>query len=293
MNDETVSPLRRRMIEDMKIRGFSEKTRSDYVRHVKAFAVFFGCSPHRAGPEDLRRYHLHLAASGVGSASINSAVSALRFFFKVTLGRPGVTELMPFIREPQRLPVVLSGSEVAALLRATAGPKYRAALSVAYGAGLRASEVTALKIGDIDSARMTIRVEQGKGRKDRFALLSPCLLTLLRAWWREARPRGWLFPGRDAGQPLTTRQLNRACHQAAEAAGLAKRVSMHTLRHSFATHLLEQKTDVRVIQALLGHKKLETTARYTQVALKTIAAVRSPLEDLVGDLEDERSPLPG
>jgi site-specific recombinase XerD len=293
MTDEPISPLRRRMIEDMKIRGFAEKTRSDYVRQVKAFALFLGRSPHRAGPEDLRRYHLHLATSGVGSPSINSAVSALRFFFKVTLGRPGVTELMPFIREPQRLPVVLSPDEVAALLRATAGPKYRAALSVAYGAGLRASEVTALKIGDIDSARMTIRVEQGKGRKDRFALLSPILLTILRAWWQEARPRGWLFPGRDPGQPLTTRQLNRACHQAADAAGLAKRVSMHTLRHSFATHLLEQKTDVRVIQVLLGHKKLEMTARYTQVARKTIGEVRSPLDYLVRDLEDERSPLPG
>ena len=293
MNDEPISPLRRRMIEDMKIRGFSEKTRSDYVRHVKAFALFLGRSPHRAGPEDLRRYHLHLAASGVGSPSINSAVSALRFFFKVTLGRPEVTEPMPFIREPQRLPVVLSPDEVARLLRATAGAKARAALSVAYGAGLRASEVTALKIGDIDSARMTIRVEQGKGRKDRFALLSPVLLTILRAWWQEARPRGWLFPGRDPGQPLTTRQLNRACHQAAEAAGLAKRVSMHTLRHSFATHLLEQKTDVRVIQVLLGHKKLETTARYTQVALKTIGEVKSPLEYLVRDLAEERSPLPG
>ena len=293
MNDEPVSPLRRRMIEDMKIRGFSEKTRSDYVRHVKAFALFLGRSPHRAGPEDLRRYHLHLAASGVGSPSINSAVSALRFFFKVTLGRPGVTEPMPFIREPQRLPVVLSPDEVARLLRATAGLKVRAALSVAYGAGLRASEVTALKIGDIDSARMTIRVEQGKGRKDRFALLSPVLLTILRAWWQEARPRGWLFPGRDPGQPLTTRQLNRACHQAAEAAGIGKRVSMHTLRHSFATHLLEQKTDVRVIQVLLGHKKLETTARYTQVALKTIGEVKGPLESLVRDLAEERSPLPG
>ena len=293
MTDEPISPLRRRMIEDMKIRGFSEKTRSDYVRHVKAFATFFGRSPHLAGPEDLRRYHLHLVASGVGSPSINSAVSALRFFFKVTLGRPEVTEPMPFIREPQRLPVVLSPEEVAALLRATAGSKYRAALSVAYGAGLRASEVTALKTGDIDSARMTIRVEQGKGRKDRFALLSPVLLTILRAWWQEARPLGWLFPGRDAAQPLTTRQLNRACHQAAEAAGLAKHVSMHTLRHSFATHLLEQRTDVRVIQVLLGHKKLETTARYTQVALKTIGAVRSPLEELVRDLQDERSPLPG
>ena len=293
MNDEPVSPLRRRMIEDMKIRGFSEKTRSDYVRHVKAFALFLGRSPHRAGPEDLRRYHLHLAASGVGSPSINSAVSALRFFFKVTLGRPGVTELMPFIREPQRLPVVLSPDEVARLLRATAGPKYRTALSVAYGAGLRASEVTALKIGDIDSARMTIRVEQGKGRKDRFALLSPVLLTILRAWWQEARPRGWLFPGRDPGQPLTTPQLNPASHHAAEAAGLGKRVSMHTLRHSFATHLLEQKTDVRVIQVLLGHKKLETTARYTQVALKTIGEVKGPLESLVRDLAEERSPLPG
>ena len=293
MNDEPISPLRRRMIEDMKIRGFAEKTRSDYVRHVKAFALFLGRSPHRAEPEDLRRYHLHLATSGIASPSINSAVSALRFFFKVTLGRPGVTELMPFIREPQRLPVVLSPDEAAALLRATAGPKYRAALSVAYGAGLRASEVTALKIGDIDSARMTIRVEQGKGRKDRFALLSPVLLTILRAWWQEARPRGWLSPGRDPGQPLTTRQLNRACHQAAEAAGLAKRVSMHTLRHSFATHLLEQRTDVRVIQVLLGHKKLETTARYTQVARKTIGEVRSPLEYLVRDLAEERSPLPG
>jgi site-specific recombinase XerD len=292
MTDETLSPLRRRMIEDMKIRGFAAKTQADYIRHVKTFAVFLGRSPHRAEHEDLRRYHLHLATSGIGSPSINSAVSALRFLFTVTLGRRGVTELMPFIREPQRLPVVLSPDEVAALLRATAGPRYRAALSVAYGAGLRASEVTALKIGDIDSARMLIRVEQGKGAKDRFALLSPCLLTILRAWWQEARPRGWLFPGRDPGQPLTTRQLNRACHQAAEAAGIGKRVSMHTLRHSFATHLLEQKTDVRVIQVLLGHKKLETTARYTQVALKTIGEVRSPLEFLVRDLEDERSPPP-
>lgn len=293
MTDEPISPLRRRMIEDMKIRGFSERTRTGYIRHVKAFALFLGRSPHRAEAHDLRRYHLHLVASGLGSPSINAAVSALRFFFKVTLGRPAVTEPMPFIREPQRLPVVLSPEEVAALLRAVAGAKYRAALSVAYGAGLRASEVTALKIGDIDSARMTIRVEQGKGRKDRFALLSPSLLAVLRAWWQQERPRGWLFPGRDAAQPLTTRQLNRACHQAAEAAGIAKRISMHTLRHSFATHLLEQKTDVRVIQVLLGHKKLETTARYTQVTMKTIGAVNSPLDALLRDLEEERSPLPG
>lgn len=248
---------------------------------------------YRTGPEDLRRYHLHVVENGVGAPSINSAVSALRFFFKVTLGRPEVTEPMPFIREPKRLPVVLSMDELAALLRATAGSKYRAALSVAYGASLCASEVTALKVGDIDGTRKTIRVEQGKGRKDWFALLSPVLLGILRAWWQEARTLGWPFPGRDPGQPLTTRQLNRACHQAAEAAGIPKRVSMHTLRHSFATHLLEQKADVREIQVLLGHKKLETTARYTQVALKTLGEVKSPLEYLVRNLAEKRSPLPG
>ena len=291
MIDETVSPLRRRMIEDMTIRGFTAKTQHDYIRHVRSFAAFLGRSPRKANAEDLRRYHLHLASSGIAGPSMNSAVSALRFFFKVTLGRRDVTELMPFIREPQRLPEVLSLEEMAELLRAAPGLKYRAALSVAYGAGLRASEVIALKIGDIDSARMLIRVEQGKGRKDRFVMLSPRLLKILRAWWKEARPRGWLFPGRDPGQPLTTRQLNRACHDAAEAAGIGKRVSMHILRHSFATHLLEQKTDVRVIQVLLGHKKLETTARYTRVALKTIGEVKSPLEYLAQD-RDPPGPSP-
>jgi site-specific recombinase XerD len=188
---------------------------------------------------------------------------------------------MPFVREPRKLPVVLSPEEVARLLQAAPGLKYRAALSVAYGAGLRANEVISLKIGDIDSTRMVIRVEQGKGHKDRYVMLSGHLLELLRVYWKVARPQGWLFPGQNSVNPLTTRQLNRACHAAAQLAGIDKRVSLHTLRHSFATHLLEQKVDIRVIQVLLGHKKLDTTALYSQVATRTIREVTSPLEQLV------------
>jgi site-specific recombinase XerD len=176
---------------------------------------------------------------------------------------------------------VLSPEQVARLLDAAPSLKYKAALSVAYGAGLRASEITSLKVEDVDSTRMVIRVEQGKGRKDRYVMLSPYLLDLLRAWWRSARPQGWLFPGRDPIQPLTTRQLNRACHAAAMMAEIDKPVSLHTLRHSFATHLLEQKTDIRVIHVLLGHKKLDTTALYTRVALKALGEITSPLEQLV------------
>jgi len=211
---------------------------------------------------------------------MNLAVSALRFFCKVTLGRPGFGERLATVRTGERLPVVLSPEEVALLLHCAPGLKHKAALSVAYGCGLRASEIVHLKVSDIDSSRMLVRVEQGKGRKDRYVMLAPDLLDLLRAWWREARPRGWLFPGRDPAQPLTTRQLNRACHVAAATAALDKRVSLHTLRHSFATHLLERKTDIRVIQVLLGHKKLDTTALYTRVALKTLGAVKSPLAHL-------------
>jgi integrase/recombinase XerD len=199
----------------------------------------------------------------------------------VTLKRPEVVAELAFVRVPRTLPVVLSPEEVARLLDAAPGLKYKAALSIAYGAGLRASEVISLKIADIDSTRMVIRVEQGKGRKDRYVMLSEPLLDLLRAWWRQARPRGWLFPGQNPVNPLTTRQLNRACHAASEAACIDKRVSLHTLRHSFATHLLEQKVDVRVIQVLLGHKKLETTARYAQVATRTIREVTSPLDHLM------------
>jgi integrase/recombinase XerD len=221
------------------------------VQRVKNFAAFLGRSPDTASFEDVRRYQLHLAASGVGVPTINQTVSTLRFF-RVTLKRHEIVEHTHVIHEPRKLPVVLSVEEVARLLDAAPGLKYKAALSVAYGAGLRATEVVSLKVSDIDSKRMIIRVEQGKGGKDRNVMLSPHRLDLLRAWWKAARPQGWLFPGRDPAQPMTTRQLNRACHAAAQMAEINKRVSLHTLRHSFATHLLEQNIDVRVIQVLLG-----------------------------------------
>ena len=281
MTDAPISPLRRRMIEDMTVRKLAARTQEGYIRAVKDFSAFLGASPDTASAEDLRRYRLHLVASGAGVPTINHSLTALRFLFMVTLRKPAIVLDMPFVREPRRLPVVLSPDEVARLLDAAPGLKYKAALSVAYGAGLRASEVISLKVSDIDSARMVIRVEQGKGRKDRYVMLSEHLLELLRAWWKAARPQGWLFPGRDPVQPLTTRQLNRACHAAAQMAEIDKRVSLHTLRHSFATHLLEQKTDIRVIQVLLGHKKLDTTALYTRVALKALGDVTSPLEHLV------------
>jgi site-specific recombinase XerD len=290
MTDEAVSPLRRRMIEDMTIRKFAAKTQHDYIQRVKHFAAFLGRSPDLATFEDVRRYQLHLASSGVGVPTINQAVSTLRFFFKVTLRRHEIIEHTHVVHEPRKLPVVLSVEEVARLLDAAPGLKYKATLSVAYGAGLRANEVVSLKISDIDSKRMIIRVERGKGGKDRNVMLSPSLLELLRAWWKVARPQGWLFPGRDPAQPMTTRQLNRACHAAAQMAEINKRVSLHTLRHSFATHLLEQNIDVRVIQVLLGHAKLDTTALYTRVATKTISEVMSPLEHIAIRLKEARPP---
>jgi integrase/recombinase XerD len=290
MTDEAMSPLRRRMIEDMTIRKLAPKTQQGYIRTIKNFAVFLGRSPDTASLEDVRRFQLHLAENGAHTPILNHAVTALRFFFRVTLARPGIVEHTTFIREPCKLPVVLSPEEVARLLDAAPGLKYRTALSVAYGAGLRAAEVVALKLSDIDSKRMIIRVEQGKGRKDRYVMLSAHLLNLLRAWWRVRRPQGWLFPGRDPVQPITTRQLNRACHAAAQAANIDKNVSLHTLRHSFATHLLEQKIDIRVIQVLLGHAKLDTTALYRRVATKTIRAVMSPLEHISLKLKEDRPP---
>jgi integrase/recombinase XerD len=280
MTQEAVSPLRRRMIEDMTVRNFVEKTRNDYIRHVKTFTAFLGRSPDTATPEDLRRYQLHLTGTGVRPPTINGTVTALRFFFTVTLDRADTVKPLTFVAEPRKIPVVLSPEEVARFLEAAPGPKYKAAFGAAYGAGLRVSEVVALKVSDIDSKRMMIRVEQGKGRKDRHAMLSPQLLELLRDWYRVARPRLWLFPGRDPLQPLTTRQLNRAVHAAADMAEITKRVTPHTLRHSFATHLLEQNIDIRVIQVLLGHAKLDTTALYTRVATNTIRAVMSPLDRL-------------
>src|SRR5271165_3295963 len=290
MTDEAMSPLRRRMIEDMTIRKFAPKTQHDYVQRVENFAVFLGRSPDTASFEDVRRYQLHLATSGVGAPAVNQTVSTLRFIFKVTLGQHAIVEHTHFVHEPRKLPVVLSPEEVARLLDAAPGLKYKAALSVAYGAGLRACEVVSLKIADIDSKRMIIRVEQGKGGKDRNVMLSPSLLELLRTWWRAARPQGWLFPGRNQVQPMTTRQLNRACHAAAEAAGIERNVSLHTLRHSFATHLLEQNIDIRVIQVLLGHAKLDSTALYTRVATKTIQQVMSPLEHIALKLKEIQPP---
>jgi len=215
----TVSPLRQRMLEDMSIRGFGEHTKIDYVRQVRMFAAFLGASPDFAEPEDLRRYQLHMAKNGAGYATMNLACSALRFFFHVILGRAGFGDRMTTIKAPERLPVVLSPEEVALLLAHAANLKHRAALSVAYGCGLRISEIAHLKVSDIDSARMLIRIEQGKGRKDRYVMLSPDLLALLRQWWRAKRPKGWLFPGQRPGQPITPRQLNRAVRRRRRARG--------------------------------------------------------------------------
>jgi integrase/recombinase XerD len=280
MSEKPISPLRQRMIEDMTVRNFVEKTRNDYIRQVKTFTAFLSRSPDTATAEDLRRFQLHQTRAGVHPPSINGSVSALRFFFTVTLDRPEMARHLTFVREPRKMPAVLSPEEVARLLEAAPGPKYKAALSAVYAAGLRVSEVVALKVSDIDSERLLLRIEQGKGRKDRFAMLSPQLLELLRDWYRIARPAVWLFPGRDPMLPLTTRQFARTVHAAANMAGIKKRVTPHTLRHSFATHLLEQKTDVRLIQVLLGHAKLDTTMLYTQVATNVIRAVMSPLDRL-------------
>jgi integrase/recombinase XerD len=271
---QPISPLRTRMIEDMSVRGFKEDTRRDYVRQVRAFAAFIGRSPDTATAEELRLFQLHQTQSGLQPPSINSAVSALRFFFTVTLDRPDLARRLTVVPYPRRIPTVLSVEEVTLLLQAASAPKYKAAFATAYGAGLRVSEVVALKVGDIDSERMLLRVERGKGGKDRHAMLSPQLLELLRFWWREGRP------GRNPVEPLSVRQLCRVVRAAAQAAGINKRVSPHTLRHSFATHLLEQGVDIRVIQTLLGHAKLDTTALYTRVANTTIRAVTSPLDRL-------------
>jgi site-specific recombinase XerD len=281
-----ISPLRQRMLDDLRMRKLSPKTQSAYIRAVRNFTKYLGRSPDTATIDDLRNYQLHLVDAGTSPTSLNAAIIGLKFFFDVTLDRGELMAKMRPVRVPQRLPVVLSKEEVGRLIAACGNLKHQTALSLAYGTGLRASEVSALKVGDIDSERMTLRVEQGKGRKDRYAMLSPVLLDRLRVWWKVARAQGkmldggWLFPGLDPLDQLSTRQLNRAIHMAADLAGIDKRVSMHTLRHSFATHLLEQKVDIRVIQVLLGHKKLDTTAIYTQVATDLLREVISPLEAL-------------
>ena len=288
MNSSTpgVAPLHQRMLDDMRMRKLEPKTRAGYIRAVRSLAAYLGRSPDTATIEELRRFQLHMVDRGSSPITLNATITGLKFFFGVTLDRAELMARMQPVHVPRTLPVVLSREEVARLIAAAPSLKYQTALSIAYGTGLRTSEVIALKVSDIDSQRMTLRVEQGKGDKDRYAMLSPVLLERLRSWWRVAHaqgkmlPNGWLFPGLNPIDPLSTRQLNRAIHAAAEAAQIDKRVSMHTLRHSFATHLLEQKVDIRLIQVLLGHKKLETTTIYTHVATEILREVVSPLERL-------------
>jgi integrase/recombinase XerD len=287
MKEEKTTPLRQRMIEDMRIRGMAEKTQAAHIRAVKDFALFLKRSPDTATPEELRAYQLHMTNAGMTATTFNVRIVSLRFFFGMTCGRDEMKRHMQFRRAPRKLPAVLSVEEVGDILAAAPGPglKYRAALGISYGAGLRASEVCHLRVQDIDSDRMMIHVDEGKGGRDRKAMLSPGLLDLLRDYWREARPDGWLFPGLPRVNPISPRQLNRAFASAKHMAGVTRSATLHTLRHSFATHLLEAGTDVRAIQVLLGHTKLTTTARYTHVATKTIQNTVSPFERLK-DLQD-------
>jgi len=268
------------------MRKLGDRTQEGYLRAVSNFTKDMGRSPDTATVEDLRNYQLYLVDHGTSPASLNSAISGLKFFCNVTLDRPELMAKMQPVHLPRKLPEIMSPDEVKRLIAAAGNLKHQTALALAYATGLRVNEVVHLKVGDIDSQRMTLRVEQGKGQKDRYAMLSPLLLERLRVWWRVARAQGkmldggWLFPGLDPIEPLSTRQLNRAIHAAADEAGIEKRISMHSLRHAFATHLLEQKVDIRLIQVLLGHKKLETTALYAQVATDILREVVSPLEKL-------------
>ncbi|TFI58871.1 integrase [Sphingomonas parva] len=281
-----ISPLRQRLIDDMRMRRFSEATQRNYIRDIGRFATFLGRPPDRATAEDLRRFQVEQRDAGMAAPTMNSIVSALRFFFTHTVDRPDLARKLVRVFHPRTLPVVLSRDEVARLLDATTCLKHQAALAVAYGAGLRVAEVSALKVRDIDSERMLIRVERGKGGEYRNALLPADLLFLLRQWWRVGQQQGvmhrdgWLFPGQHTMKPISTRQLHRIVVEAAQAAEIAKHVGPHTLRHSFATHLLEDGVDIRVIQTLLGHAKLENTAFYTKVATRTVRAVTSPLDKL-------------
>jgi integrase/recombinase XerD len=289
--DETIrtaaiSPLRQRLIDDMNMRRFSSATQHNYIRDVGRFATFLGRSPDTATVDDVRRFQIEQRDAGVPTPTMNSIVSALRFFFTHTIDRPDLARKLIRVAHPRNLPVVLSRDEVARLLNATTCLKHQAALSFAYGSGLRVAEVAALKVTDVDSERMLLRVERGKGGRYRNAILPADLLTLLREWWKVGRQQGvmlaqgWLFPGQNPTSPISTRHLHRVVVEAAQAAEITKRVGPHTLRHSFATHLLEDGVDIRVIQALLGHSRLDTTALYTKVATRTVRAVISPLDKL-------------
>ena len=287
MSTDTVSPLRQRMIEDMNARKLGAHSRRSHIYSCKRFAVFLKRAPDTATPDDIRRFQLHLAETGMSICNRNRIMTGVKFLFRVTLRRLDLAAEIYHIREPQKIPQVMSPDETRRLLAVASSLKVRVLLSLGYGCGLRAGEVIRLKVKHIDSAQKIIRVEQSKGRKDRNVMLSPEMLDLLRQWWKVRPPRydagappqeRWLFPGRRPGKPMTTRQLSRLFHEAADAAGIKKSVTLHALRHSFATHLLERGTDIRVIQALLGHDKLDTTARYTRVATGMIARIESPLD---------------
>jgi integrase/recombinase XerD len=285
----TVSPLRQRMIEDMAARKLNPHTQRSHVYSCKRFAAWLKRSPDTVTPDEVRQFQLYLIESGMSICNRNRIMTGVRFLFRVTLRRHDLAAEVWHIKEPQKLPPVLSPEEVKRVLTLATSLKARAMLTLAYGCGLRASEVVRLRAGDIDSEQMIIRIVQSKGRKDRHVMLPAEVLDLLRQWWK-VRPTAddadlapehrWLFRGRSDHQPLTTRQFSRLFKEAAKAAGLRKAVSLHSLRHSFATHLLERGTDIRVIQALLGHDKLETTARYSRVATGMIAKIESPLEGL-------------
>jgi site-specific recombinase XerD len=287
MGTDAISPLRQRMIQDMNARKLCAGTQRGHIRSCRRFAAFLERSPDTATVEDIRRFQLHLAETDVSICTRNRIMTGLRFLLRVTLRRLDLAAEIYHIREPQKIPVVMSADETKRLLAVASSLKARILLSLGYGCGLRAGEVVRLKVKHIDSAQKIIRIEQSKGRKDRNVMLSAETLNLLRQWWK-ARPsrhdagtplqERWLFPSNRRGKPMTTRQLNRLFHQAADAAGIKKGVTLHALRHSFATHLLERGTDIRIIQALLGHDKLDTTARYTRVATGMIAGVESPLD---------------
>jgi len=275
-----MTPLRQRMLEDMQVRNLSALTQRAYLEHVSRFARHFGASPARLGPEEIRAYQVYLTnEKQLAPASIVITVAALRFLYTVTLRKPwSGAAVIPAPKMPQTLPVVLSPAEVVRFLESVTIPTQRVILTTCYAAGLRVSEAVHLTIPAIDSQRMVLRIEQGKGQKDRYVMLSPKLLEILRDWWRVRRPRHWLFPGDRPGCPMTTRTVDRACQRAHRRSGLAKPVTPHSLRHAFAVHLLEAGTDIRTIQLLLGHRSLATTARYLAIATTRVCATASPLD---------------
>jgi len=284
-----MTTLRQRLIDDLRVRNRSEHTIKAYVACIANFAHYFGKSPELLGPEEVRQYQVYLVNERrVSLSSLIQAVCALRFLYGVTLGHDWAISRIAFPRRAKRLPVVLSQEEVKRLFDAVRNPKYLALLMTTYAAGLRVSEVTQLQVSDIDSSRMVIRVRQGKGRKDRYVMLAPTLLTVLRRYWQSARPTKWLFPGQDPKQPISTHAVQDACRKAGVAAGLKKPLNLRTLRHSFATHLLENGNDIRIIQTLLGHRNVRTTEVYTHVSTRTVRAAASPLEVLAYQVDADR-----